>query len=583
MNIIGISAFYHDSSCCLIQDGIVKAAAEEERFTRVKHDSSLPINAFMYCLNESSLSITDIDYIAYYENPYLKLDRQIKSGYDIKNEKIRYRLDPKRPEFEIRERLGYDGEIKFVNHHLSHAASSYLFSGFDEAAILTVDGVGEWDTTTLGYGKYNSIDVIEKIAFPNSLGLLYATITHYLGFRANGDEYKVMGLAPYGNLIYVDQMHKLLTIKEDGRYNLSLDYFQHNNGEFMYSNKLFELLGQPARTPESEIKQFHKDIARSLQYVLEESMLSLCDLLKKITNSSNLCLAGGVALNCVSNGRILRNGKFKNIYIQPAANDAGCSLGAAAQIYTEMTGEGLAPLNHVYLGPEYTPEYIRRVLNSTTVKYENYENNVDGLVKSCAEFLANGKVLGWFQGNMEFGPRSLGCRSILADPRDPNMREKVNSMVKMREAFRPFAPAVALDNYAEHFDIDRESPYMLFTCKVISSINLPAITHVDGSARIQTVSHNANPIFYKLLKAFEEITGCPILLNTSFNIRGEPIVMSPEDAIKCFISTEIDILVLGPYIIKRDDSLHILNYFIKSQKETHTNEDNYESVLYTFI
>jgi carbamoyltransferase len=580
INVIGISALYHNSACCLIQDGVLITAVEEERFSRRKNDSSMPGSAFEYCLQSNGLSITDIDCIAYYEDPVQKLERQIWSGFDVEDPQLSYVMDPKRPVSEIRHLLGYDGPVRIVNHHLAHAASSYFFSGFEEAAILTVDGVGEWATTTYGYGRGNEIDIFEEVEFPHSIGLFYAAITSYLGFKVNSGEYKVMGLAPYGKAVYVEELRKLITLLGNGQYELDMTYFEFVNGNRMYSDKLIGLLKQPPRIPESEITQFHKDVARSLQYVLEEIMLEKVHYLHAKTHSSNLCMAGGVALNCVANRRILEDGPFTNVFVQPASSDSGCAVGAAAIVYTQLTGNRVEKLKHVYLGPEYSSREIKGLLENTALRYEDYEGKPEELIKRTAELIADGKVTGWFQGRMEFGPRALGSRSILADPRSAEMRSLINSMVKKREDFRPFAPVVLQSKYTEHFDLKTPSPYMLFTCKVVSQIDLPAITHVDQSARVQTVDGQTNPLLVQLLEEFDRVTGCPIILNTSFNVRGEPIVMTPEDALKCFINTKIDCLVLGEFIIIRSvNKLTGLRLFLKSfeesQKQAGEGRDNY--------
>ncbi|WP_139487906.1 carbamoyltransferase family protein [Brevibacillus dissolubilis] len=585
LNIIGISALYHDSACCLLQDGVLVAAAEEERFTRIKHDPSMPVHALRYCLETAGLSITDIDCIAYYEFPETKLARQLWSGYDIEQPDLKKRLDPTRPEREIRELLGYHGRIEYVGHHLSHAASSFYFSGFQESAIMTVDGVGEWATTTYGYGKDHEVTMLEQVNFPDSIGLLYSAITSYLGFKVNSGEYKVMGLAPYGKPIYAEQLRQLITLKEKGQYELDLSYFDFISGNKMYSDKLIELLGQPPRKPETEISQFYKDISRSLQLVLEEILLEKVNYLYEVTKSDNLCLAGGVALNCVANGKIKEQGPFKNLFVQPAANDAGCALGAAAVAHTRLSGQsiGQKQMEHVYLGAEYSNSEIRRVLEATSLNYEDYDGDNDKLIERTASLIAHGKVIGWFQGRMEFGPRALGARSILADPRDPKMRDLINAMVKKREGFRPFAPAVLEEKMLEHFALDAPSPFMLRTCQVVSPLDLPAITHVDGSARVQTVSDKTHPLFTALIREFDKQTGCPIVLNTSFNVRGEPIVMTPYDAIACFITTQIDCLVLGNFVIERSkNSLAMLKVIVNNLNEIEKSYAVSDS-LYTFI
>jgi carbamoyltransferase len=585
MNVIGISAYYHDSACCIIKDGILVAAAQEERFTRIKNDFSLPVKSFKYCMNASNLSIDKIDAIAYYEDPVKKLARQLWSGKNFFDHKLKGKMDPERPEREIKEILGFEHPVSFVDHHMSHAASSYFFSGYNSSAIMTIDGVGEWDTTTYGIGKNNDIELFEHVHFPNSLGLLYSTITSYLGFGVNSGEYKVMGLAPYGLPIFVDKIYKLIKKLDKGQYELDLKYFDFIKGNSMFSEELINLFGLCPRKKDSELLQVHIDIAKSLQVVLEEILLDKTKYLHAVTGSENLCLAGGVALNCVANGRIFREGPFKKMFVQPASNDAGCALGAAAYIYIKSTGDKLksTPLKNIYLGPEYEEDEIKNLLASTSLNVNAFNDDTAGMLKATAERLACGKVIGWFQGRMEFGPRSLGSRSILADPRNSEMRDRINSMVKKREGFRPFAPAILENKLSTFFDLNHASPFMLETCQVISNFPLPAITHVDGSARVQTVNDTDNPIFSSLLKEFENITACPILLNTSFNVRGEPIVCSPADALLCFINTNIDCLVIGNTIIDREDNdmkglENMLKILIETPPKLKLNHD-----VYTFI
>lgn len=554
INVIGISAFFHDSSCCVLQDGMLKAAAEEERFSRVKADRSIPKQALRYCLRETGLSLADIDCIAYYEDPRKKLERQLWSGVWNKTPNLLGQLDPHLVEREIRQTLGYEGPIQYVPHHLSHAASSFFFSGFRESAILTVDGVGEWATTTYGMGNGTAIDLFEEVHFPDSLGLLYSTITSYLGFGVNDGEYKVMGLAPYGSPVFADKLRKLIRDDGDGQYSLDMQYFAFMTEQHMFTEQLCSLLGRPSRHEDGPMEQFHKDVAKSLQVVLEEILLGKARYLHARTGSEHLCMAGGVALNCVANGQVLRNGPFKQLFVQPAANDAGGAIGAAAVAHVALAGNW--PLQerfgHVYLGPSYTPAYVSRMLESTALRYKSYEGNLPQMLADVARKIGQGKVIGWFQGKMEFGPRSLGARSILADPRHPGMRDRINAMVKKREGFRPFAPAVLADKAAAHFELDHPSPFMLETCRVISPLDLPAITHVDASARVQTVSRATHSRFYQLIAEFDRLTGCPILLNTSFNVKGEPIVCSPEDALRCFVTTDIDCLVLEDFVIDRE-------------------------------
>ena len=564
-NIIGISAFFHDSACCLLQDGRLTAAAEEERFTRIKADPSIPKYAFRYCLQQAKLRINDIDCVAYYEDPQKKLDRQLWCERFGQKVDVLTRSKPRIVENTIREMLGYDGPVFYTDHHMSHAASSFFYSGFDEAAILTADGVGEWATTTYGSATRNKLELFEEVRFPDSLGLLYSTITSYLGFGVNDGEYKVMGLAPYGQPRYVDKIRALVIDADGGQFNLDMRFFEFVAGRRMYSGELIDLLGNPARREDDDILTFHTDIARSMQVVLEEILIKKCHYLHQRTHLDNLCMAGGVALNCVANGKILREGPFTKMFVQPAANDAGGAIGAAAIAHLQLTGEAPFPgrMTHAYLGPSFSSETIYKLIRATGLKFTDLRNNRERLLYETAERIREGKVIGWFQGRMEFGPRSLGARSILADPRGPDMRNRINKMVKKREGFRPFAPAVLDYKAKDHFDIDHDSPFMLETCRVISPLALPAITHIDGSARVQTVAQLTNPSFYGLLEAFDKLTGCPILLNTSFNVKGEPIVCTPEDALRCFITADIDSLVIGDYIIDRkDNNLDVLRYVL---------------------
>jgi carbamoyltransferase len=555
-NIIGISAYFHDSACCLLQDGVLVAAAQEERFSRSKHDSSLPKQAFRYCLQQGGLTPADVDCVAYYEDPRLKLERQLWMFLpQIPKRRVRQLWwKTRQPEREIREALGYEGQIAIFTHHQTHAASAFFYSGFDESAILTVDGAGEWATTTYGFGKNNSVEIFEEVRFPHSLGLLYSTFTNYLGFSVNDGEYKVMGLAPYGRPLYVKQIRELIEPCQGGQYRLKLQYFDFLRTDRMYSPLLPELFGQPARQSESELNDFHMDLARSLQVVLEEILLEKAQYLHQQTKNENLCMAGGVALNCVANGRILSDGPFKRLFVQPAASDAGGCLGAAALAHAQLTGKSISgAMTHAYLGPEFSSKEIRKLLDDTPLRARDFRGKEDELLSATVDLLCRGKVVGWFQGRMEFGPRALGARSILADPRDPNMRDRINALVKKREAFRPFAPAILESETSRHFALNHASPFMLETCQVVSEVSLPAITHVDGSARVQTVDRETSPRFARLLEMFGERTGYPILLNTSFNMRDEPIVCSPVDAILCFSRSEIDALVLQDFILYRDD------------------------------
>lgn len=555
-NIIGISCFFHDAACCLLKDGVLIAAAEEERFSRNKHDAGIPKGAFNYCLEEGGLTIDEIDCVAYYEEPEKKLARQIWMMLPglPKDKKILQRLEPRRPEREIRGVLGYDGPIDYVGHHQAHAASSFYYSGFAEAAILTVDGVGEWDTTSFGRGSGDQLEILETVEFPHSLGLLYSTITGYLGFEVNEGEYKVMGLAPYGKPRHVDLIRKLIINQPGGQYLLDLRYFDFRSFKRMYSDEMVSLFGHPPRQSRTEILDFHKDLARSLQYVLEEILMEKLTYLHQTTGMENLCLAGGVALNCVANGRIKREGPFKRMFVQPAAGDSGGALGAAAIAYKRRANgkaESLSPLRHAYLGPSFSSDEVASFVDSIGVKAQDFRGRESELLEAVARKLAAGKIAGWFHGRMEFGPRALGARSILADPRGDTTQDRINKIIKQRESFRPFAPAVLEDRAAAHFDLDHPSRYMLETCQVKSPMKLPAITHVDGSARVQTVDGDTNPRFARLLRTFERLTGCPILLNTSFNLNYEPIVCTPSDALICFIRSGLDVLVLEDYLIDR--------------------------------
>ncbi len=549
MNVIGISAFFHESACCLLQDGKLVAAAEEERFSRVKHDPRLPVSAFRWCLRQGGLGITDVDCVAWYESPAKKLSRQVWSG--IPEEA---RFDPGLPERAVREMLGYEGTFLTFDHHESHAASAFFFSGFEDAALLTVDGVGEWATTTYGRGRGNAVELFEEVRFPHSLGLLYSTLTAYLGFEVNDGEYKVMGLAPYGEPRYLEEMRRLVSSGPEGQYRLNLDYFDFMRGQRMYSDALPRLFGEPPRQREAAITRFHQDVARSLQAVLEEILLEKVRYLHARTGLPDLCMAGGVALNVVANGRILREGPFERLFVQPAAGDSGACLGAAALAHAKLTGErpGRGRLPHVYLGPDWRTDEIAELLAATGLAAQDFRDREADLLEAVVDRLAAGKVVGWFHGPMELGPRALGARSLLADPRDPGMRDRLNRLVKKREAFRPFAPSVLEAHAAEHFDLDHPSPFMLETCQVTSPLDLPAVTHVDGSARPQTVDPGVAPRYAALLEAFRRRTGCPLLVNTSFNVRGEPIVCSPVDALFSLGNSGIDALVLEDFLIDRE-------------------------------
>jgi carbamoyltransferase len=551
MNIVGLSAFFHESACCLLQDGRVVAAAEEERFSRVKHDPRLPVHAFRFCLEAGEIGIDEVDVLAYYEKPVDKLTRQLWAGAPAGGSADLPWLDPGHPERAIREGLGYEGPIVVCDHHASHAASAFFFSGFPEAAVLTVDGVGEWATTTYGLGRGADLERFEEVELPHSLGLLYSTLTSYLGFEVNDGEYKVMGLAPYGEPRLLDAMRRLVTSDAEGQFRLDLSYFDFLRGRRMFSDRLCGLLGAPPRPRGGEITQFHRDVARSLQAVLEEILLEKTAWLHRRTGMRSLCMAGGVALNVVANGRILREGPFERLYVQPAAGDSGGCLGAAALAWTEATDRPPAPLPYVYLGPRWSPSAVADLLAATGLSAADFRDREGDLLEAVVDRLVRGEVIGWFHGAMELGPRALGARSLLADPRDPGMRDRLNRLVKKREAFRPFAPSVLASRAAEHFDLDHPSPYMLETCAVTSPLDLPAITHVDGSARPQTVDPVVAPRYTALLEAFHRRTGCPLLVNTSFNVAGEPIVCSPVDALFSLGTSGIDALVLEDFLIDR--------------------------------
>jgi carbamoyltransferase len=587
MNIIGLSAFFHDASCCLLQDGKLVAAVQEERFSRIKNDPRLPIRSFRYCLEAGGIDIIDVDCIAYYESPVKKLSRQLCMQSPICSNPNLSWLDSHRPMREIRETLGYEGLIETFDHHLSHAAGSFFFSGFEHAAILVADAVGEWATTSYAVGESNHITIYDEVRFPDSIGLFYSAVTQYLGFKVLSGEYKVMGLAPYGQETLVSKLREVIQVIPDGKFKLTAKYFNFSGIGKMFTDEFVELMGEPPRKPESTITQFHKDTAKSLQIVLEEVLLAQLTYLRTFTDTPDLCLSGGVALNCVANGRILRDSHINRIFVQPAAGDAGSSLGAAALAYIKQTGErhSKEPLTHVYLGPSYNSEEIANIVKSTGLEYTNFRNHYEELVEAIVDYLIDGKVIAWFQGRMEFGPRALGARSIIADPRESGMRDRLNNLVKKREAFRPFAPAILEDVASEHLDLEGPSPFMLSTCQVNSEIDLPAITHIDGSCRPQTVSPSTNPRFAQLLNTFYTRTGCPVLVNTSFNIRSEPIVCSPADALRCLANSGIDVLVLENLIIDREANKAILNAGAKLMSNTlipTSVEDDFDTA-YTFI
>jgi len=570
MYILGIACYYHDASACLIKDGKIIAAAEEERFTRKKHDSGFPFKAIDYCLKEAGIDLNKINYIAFYEKPLIKFERVIYQHLEMfpKSFPSFFKSIPSwmkeklRVQNTIRKKLKFKKEIFFVEHHLAHAASSYLVSPFKEAAIYTADGVGEWATTAYGYGKGNDIILLKEIDFPHSLGLLYSTVTAYLGFSVNNSEYKVMGMAPYGKPVYYDKFRKIVDVKDDGSFELDMGYFVYHYKLAMPSKKFIKEFG-PIRKPESEVTQHHKDIAASLQKITEEIVIKTANHIHKETKMKNLCLAGGVALNSVANGKILKNTAFKNIYILPPAGDGGASVGAAAYVYftllkNKRTKESF--LNHAYLGPEFSREEIKQFLDSNNINYSEFKSDEE-LIRKTAKLIWENKVIGWFQGRMEFGPRALGARSILSNACNPQMKDILNLKVKHREKFRPFAPVVCADDANKYFECDRplqvptDFMLMVYPIKKKYHEKIPAVTHVDGSGRLQTVRKFQSPLYYNLIKEFGKLSGIPILINTSFNIRGEPIVCTPYDAYKCMMGTGIDYLVMDKYLIKRDDNL----------------------------
>ena len=564
MYILGISCFYHDSAAALIRDGIVVAAAEEERFTRKKHDISFPINAINFCLQQEKINIENIDQIAFYEKPLLKFDRLMSQHLEkfpysysqfIKampswiTEKLRI------PQI-IKKKLSFKKKIFFIEHHLAHAASSFLVSPFEESAICTIDGVGEWATTTLGIGKGTDVKILKEIHFPHSIGLLYSTVTAYLGFSVNNSEYKVMGLAPYGKPIYYEQLRKVIDIKPDGSYALDMSYFDYHYKLTMPSKKFILEFG-PMRGSKDPVEQKHKDMAASLQKVTEEAVFAMLNYLHKMTGSTNLCMAGGVALNSVANGKITKNTPFKNIFIQPAASDSGTSIGCASYVYHSIFGfKRHYVMKNAYLGPGYKTEEIRKFLDDNKIVYSEFKDDED-IINTTAKLLHDNNVIGWFQGRMEWGPRALGSRSILSNACNPNMKEILNLKVKHREHFRPFAPVITAEDVHEWFDIDKdEEEFMLFVYPVREDKRkiIPSVTHVDGSGRLQTITKEQNSRYYGVIKYFEKLSGVPILINTSFNIRGEPIVCTPQNAYKCTMGTGIDYLVMDKFLIEREDN-----------------------------
>ena len=608
-SVLGISAFYHDSAACIVIDGKIVAAAQEERFTRIKHDSNYPKQAVEFVLNYVKLDLLQVDYIVFFEKPFLKFERILETYVAVAPKGftqfakampvwLKDKLFQKKQLIEYlkqhNDKFKDQQKVFFSEHHLSHAASAFYPSPFEEAIILTADGVGEWATTTVAIGKGKKLEIKKEIHFPHSLGLLYSAFTYYLGFKVNSGEYKLMGLAPYGEPKYTEIIKdKLIDIKEDGSFRLNQIYFDYTTGLKMTNSKFDNLFGQNVRDSKSEdIKQFHMDIAASIQNVTEEVIIKLVKSLKDEFKLNNLCLAGGVALNCVLNGKIYKENIFDNIWVQPASGDAGGSLGAALAIWhlhlnKDRKINKFDDMQGSYLGPQYDKAEIEKELISVGANYEIL--NEDQILKKTVESIINGDAIGWFQGRMEFGPRALGARSILADPRSPTMQKNLNLKVKFRESFRPFAPSILNEELNDWFDIKSSSPYMLMVAKIkkekrveiknyekkllgIDKLNIkrseiPAVTHVDYTSRIQTVHNDTNSIYYKLLSKFKEVTGCPLLINTSFNVRGEPIVNSPTDAFNCFMGTDLETLVIGNFFLKKNNQNSKLkkNYKYKFQ------------------
>lgn len=549
MNIVGVSALFHTAACCLIQDGHLFSAAAQERFSRKKYDPGMPVDAFRFCLEQAGIGPADITCLAWYDSPQKKQDRQHTNKNQHRNPESGY--DENRVRREIRELLGYEGLVLFFDHHLCHGASAFFYSGFKDAAVMTLDGVGEWATTTYGRGRGQVLEIFEEVHFPHSLGLFYSTLTAYLGFRVNDGECRVMGLASYGQPRYAAELRQLITAGKEGQYRLAMAYFDFPGGKQMYNPRLCTLLGREPRKPDAPLTQFHCDVAASVQTVFEEVLLSKIHYLAQRTGSSALCLAGGAALNCVANGRIRQESPFKKLFIQPAAGDDGACLGAAILAHGQMNrGKPLRQIPfQAHLGPGWNASQIAKLLGETAIDALDFRGREPALLAAVADRLSENKIVGWFQGRMEFGPRALGARSILANPMDPGARERLNRMIKKREGFRPFAPSVLEGCMKEHFSITCPSGFMLETCQVKSSLELPAITHVDGSARPQTVNQEQNPRFAALLSTFKQKTGCPILVNTSFNVQGEPIVCTPADALFGMVNAGLDCLVLEDFLI----------------------------------
>jgi carbamoyltransferase len=608
MRILGISAFYHDSAAALVEDGRIIAAAQEERFTRKKHDARFPRSAIEYCLQAGGIKLDAVDYVVFYEKPFLKFERLLETYLAFAprgfasfkmamplwlREKLLQKKLLHRELKELNGGVDLGDRLLFAEHHQSHAASAFFASPFAEAAVLTLDGVGEWATTSAAIGKDNHLETIKEIRFPHSLGLLYSAFTYYTGFKVNSGEYKVMGLAPYGTPVYRDRiLENLIDLKQDGSFRLDLSYFDYGVGLRMTNRKFDDLFGGPARDPQKPLTQREMDLAASVQSVIEEAMLRLTRALAQETGAKNLCLAGGVALNCVANGKVLRDGRFENIWIQPAAGDAGGAVGAALAAYHVFLGQPRKTDGHdlmcgSYLGPEFDQADIERRLRAVHARFEVLDDET--LIGACVRALTNEQALGWFQGRMEFGPRALGARSILGDPRSASMQQMLNLKVKYRESFRPFAPSVLREDVADWFELDCDSPYMLLVAGVrqerrrpmtaeenarfgIDKLNavrsqIPAVTHVDYSARIHTVHRESNRRYHALLTAFKAVTGCPVLVNTSFNVRGEPLVGTPENAFRCFMGTEMEALAIGNCFLRKPDQDEALRQDYKSAFE----------------
>ncbi len=562
MKILGLSCYYHDAAACLLVDGLPVAAASEERFTRKKQDSSFPIQAIRYVLREAGLRVGDLDAVIFYDKPLVKFDRLLRSQIhhfpasfkQFVEGMPRWVATKLRLPKTLKAELGYTGPLLYSEHHLSHAASAFYTSGWEEAAVLTVDGVGEWATASWGIGRGKKLEIEGEIRFPHSLGLLYSAFTYYCGFKVNSAEYKLMGLAPYGEPRYVDRIKRLIRVAPDGSFRLDMKYFDYDKGQRMFNEDFEALMGAPPRPLESpEMSTFYKDVARSIQWVTEEVMVKLATSVVERSGMSRLCMAGGVALNCVANGKILRESPVEELYVQPAAGDAGGAMGAAYVLYNHLMERPRAPrLPTPYLGPGYDEESIRSELDRLGAVYERLEGQ--DLYDRVAELIDGAQVVGWYQGRMEWGPRALGHRSILGDARHPEMRDIINMKIKFREGFRPFAPSVLEEHISEVFEIDRPSPYMLLVAQVAPAWRgrLEAITHVDGSARIQSISREQDPAYYDLIRTFYERTGCPVIINTSMNVRGEPIVCTPEDAYLCFMRTHMDAMACGPFLMMKD-------------------------------